>query len=368
MRSTLLPILGGLALAAGAGAAFLGAAGGGDGVSLRLETVVSGLEAPVEVARAPGEPDRLYVVEQPGRIRIVEDGVLRRRPFAVVARAHMGESEQGLLGLAFHPDYARNGRLYVHFTDEEGDTHLVEHRADRRGLRPGTARELLFVDQPYENHNGGKLAFGPDGRLHLALGDGGSAFDPKGRAQDPATLHGKLLAFDVEANRPRPEILAYGLRNPWRFSFDRATGDLWVADVGQHRVEEVNVVRAGERRLLDFGWDVYEGRRPVERKRRSPEGLLTWPVATYGHDQGCSITGGVVYRGRALPELRGRYLFGDYCSGTIWSLRWNGGPGEAPIRPEGVELPRVVAFAEDGNGEVLLASQDGRVYRLVRGG
>jgi glucose/arabinose dehydrogenase len=356
-------------VAAGAGTTLVGGppdAIGGPRAPYALEVVVAGFRSPVEVAAAPGEPKRLYVVEQPGWIRVVEGGRVRAEPFADLRDLVKSGGEQGLLGLAFHPRYAENRRLYVNLTDVWGDTRVLEFRSDGRRLLRRTRREILFADQPYLNHNGGKIAFGRDGRLYVALGDGGSAFDPEERAQNPRSLMGKLIRVDVDGRRPRHEVIGYGLRNPWRFSFDRATGDLYIGDVGQNRYEEVNAVRRGERRLLDFGWDVYEGRQRIAGPRRNPRGRLTWPIATYTHDPECSITGGVVYRGEDLPELRGRYLFGDTCSGAIWTLRWDGRRPRVPIRRESVRLPLVVAFGEDARGEILLATHSGELYRLVR--
>ncbi|HEX2111157.1 MAG TPA: PQQ-dependent sugar dehydrogenase [Gaiellaceae bacterium] len=344
--------------------------------ALALVRVAEGLETPVDVVAAPGERDRLYVVEQPGRVRILENGVLRRAPFLDVTGLVSTGGEQGLLGLEFHPDYPRTRRFVVHYTDTSGDTRIVEYRSDGRRALPRTARPLLFVEQPYENHNGGQIAFGSDGLLYAALGDGGSAFDPEGRAQNPGSLLGKLVRLDVDRRRPRPRVVAYGLRNPWRFAFDRATGDAYVADVGQDEWEEVNVIPAGTSVLLNFGWDVYEGRERIDAKSPRPTGALAWPIAAYRHGadlatvgQGgeCSIIGGVVYRGSALRRLAGRYLYGDYCSGVVWSLRWRRGETAGEVRRETVELPGLTTFGEDADGEVYLASQAGDVYRLADG-
>lgn len=335
---------------------------GGEGASVRLVEVVGGLESPTYVTAAPGEPGRLYVVEQPGRIRVVEDGALAEAPFLDIGDEVRSGGEQGLLSVAFHPDYASNGLFYVDYTDRDGDTRLVEFRADGSGP-PVRTRELFFAEQPYPNHNGGQLEFAPDGRLLVGMGDGGKAGDPGDRAQDLASPLGKLLAFDTDAAAPEPELVAYGLRNPWRFSFDRSTGELWIADVGQDRWEEVNVLPAGLTGLVNFGWDVREGFEGYEDKPLNDAGRLVDPVAVYDHTEGCSITGGYVYRGSELPGLEGRYLYGDYCSGSIWSLALSP-DGDADVRREPITLPGLTSFGEDEAGRLYLASADGAVYRL----
>jgi len=328
----------------------------------RLELVVGGLSSPVDVAAAPGDRVSLYVAEQTGRVRVVRGGVVRREPFLDLSRRVRANGEQGLLGLAFHPGYAENRRLYVHYSDRRGDTRVVEFRSDGERVLPGSERELLHVEQPYENHNGGGLAFGPDGLLYLGLGDGGSAFDPEGRAQDPRSLLGKLLRVDVERAGPRWQTVALGLRNPWRFAF-AASGDLYVADVGQDAWEEINVLPAGERGLVNFGWDLYEGPLRVEEGEPTA-GRLAGPIAAYPHGDECSVTGGRVYRGQLVPSLRGRYLYGDYCTGRIWSLRWTGGE-EAEVREEPLSLPTLTAFGEGPDRELYLAAQSGALYRLT---
>ena len=324
------------------------------GYAVRLDLVVGGLQSPVDVVAAPGEPDALYVAEQVGTVRVVRNGRLVKRPFLDLTDKVLASGEQGLLGLAFHPEYERNGRVYVHYSDLEGDTRVVEYTH-------GVPRELLAVDQPYENHKGGQIAFGPDGRLYVGLGDGGSAFDPERRSQDPGSLLGKLLALDVDTGGA-PEIVAYGLRNPWRFAFDEH-GNVFIGDVGQDKWEEVNVLPAGERNV-NFGWDVYEGRDRLNDLEPSGDGRLAGPIAAYPHGDECSITGGRVYRGDAIPELRGRFLYGDFCSGRIWSLAWDGGEG-ADVRPEGIALPALTAFGEGPDRELYLGSQAGALYRLT---
>ena len=333
-------------------------------VRIRLVRVASGFDFPVHVTAPRSEPGRLYVVEQVGRIRVVANGRVRAQPFLDIRNLVQSGGEQGLLSMAFHPGYARNRRFYVNYTDNRGDTRVVEYRSNGSRAIPRSARQVLFVDQPYSNHNGGQLAFGPDGRLYVGMGDGGSGGDPENRAQNLTTLLGKLVRINVNARNPRPEIAAYGLRNPWRFSFDRATGDLYIADVGQNRFEEVNFTRRRSPGLEDYGWDVYEGRAPFESKRRNPAGRLVFPIAVYDLGNRCSVAGGFVYRGRQAPLLRGRYFYGDYCSGEIWSLRVRNGRATT-LRRESFRLARLTSFGEDARGELYLVSHDGALYRLA---
>lgn len=360
----------GVGLLAAAAGVLLGtsqpAVGEATAPSVRLELVAGGLESPVDLGAAPGDAHRLYVAEQTGRIRVLRDGHAEREPFLDLRDEVLAGGEQGLLGFAFHPAYERNRRFYVHYTDRAGDTRVVEYRSNGDRALPGTRRVVLAVEQPYENHNGGQIAFGRDGRLYVGLGDGGSAFDPGDRAQDLSSFLGKLLRLDVDRAGRRPEIVAYGLRNPWRFSFDDE-GNLFVADVGQDRWEEVNVVPAGERRLLNFGWDVFEGREWIAYRPPKGTGRLAWPIAVHENEGECSsLTGGRVYGGRELPSLRGRYVYGDYCLGAVRSLRWRGGES-AEVRREPVTLPSVTAFGEGPDGELYLASHRGTIHRLGPG-
>jgi glucose/arabinose dehydrogenase len=333
---------------------------------LRLVEVASGLESPTHVASTLSEPNRLYVVEQAGRIRVLENGRLRPEPFLDITDQVVSGGEQGLLSVAFHPEYERNGRLYVNYTNLDGDTRVVEYRAneERTAVVEETARELLAVDQPFSNHNGGQLAFGPDGLLYVGMGDGGAGGDPDNRAQDLADRLGKLLRRDVDGGGADWEIAAYGLRNPWRFSFDRERGDLYLADVGQNAQEEVNYVPWPPGALVNFGWDVFEGRLPFEGKEPNSAGRLVGPVAVYGREEGCSVTGGFVYRGEEMPGLRGRYFYGDYCSGFVWSFRIRGGTARAHRR-EPFTVESLSSFGEDAAGEVYLASLEGTIYRLT---
>ena len=333
---------------------------------LSLARVASGFDSPLHVAAPAGEPNRLYVVEQTGRIVVVENGRRRAEPFLDIRNRVQAGGEQGLLSVAFHPRYARNRRFYVDYTDVNGDTRVVEYRSDGTRARPATARQLLFVDQPYANHNGGQLAFGRDGALYVGMGDGGSGGDPENRAQNPRTLLGKLVRINVDRPAQR-KIAALGLRNPWRFSFDRANGDLYIGDVGQNSWEEVDYLP--RRRLgttINYGWDFYEGRARFEPKTLGP-GSLVQPVSVYanGPRGSCSVTGGFVYRGRNVPAARGRYFYGDYCSGLVWSFRITGGKARG-LRREPFRLPGLSSFGEDARGEIYLVGHGGTIYRLAR--
>jgi len=344
-------------------------------VRIRLERIAV-LDQPVAMAVRAGDP-ALYVAEKPGRVVALAPG---REPSVLLdltGRVSTG-SEQGLLGLAFPPD----GRyLYVDLTDPAGDTRVLEYRLTRDGIDPASEREVLRVDQPYANHNGGQLAFGPDGHLYIGLGDGGSAGDPEGRAQSLTTLLGKILRisprpvggrpYGVPSDNPfvdtpgaRPEIWAYGLRNPWRFSFDRATGELWIGDVGQSAWEEVDVL-APDQGGANLGWDLLEGSHPFEGSAEGTRTVL--PVYEYPHDGAvCAVTGGFVYRGEAVPALQGAYVFGDFCTGALQALAPR--PGRAPAHRElGPVVPSLASFGEDAAGELYALSLEGAVYRLVPG-
>jgi len=357
--------------------------GGGDG-GVTLERVASGLSFPVHVA-APRGDARLFIVEKTGRVKILRDGSVLGTPFLDLSGQVSGGSEQGLLSIAFHPDFASNGRFYVDYTDRAGDTQIVELRVsgDRDRADPATARTILSIPQPFSNHNGGLVAFGPDGKLYIGMGDGGSGGDPEENAQNLGSLLGKLLRIDVDAGQPyavppdnpfvdragaRGEIWAYGLRNPWRFAFDRQGGDLYVADVGQNRFEEVHAVR-GAGRGLNYGWDIMEGRECFEPSEGCDRTGLTLPVLTYDHGDGCSISGGHVYRGEAIPEIRGHYFYSDYCSGFVRSLRFdgNGATDErrwTELEPTGGDS-QVTSFGEDAAGELYLMTAGGSVYKIV---
>jgi glucose/arabinose dehydrogenase len=325
--------------------------------------VVSNLASPVGLAAPRSEPGRLYVVEQGGTIRVVVKGKLRAAPFLDIRGLVRAGGEQGLLGLAFHPRYAANKRFYVNYTDRNGHTNVVEYRSNGTRALPGTARRVFFVRQPYSNHNGGGVAFGPDGKLYVGTGDGGSGGDPENRAQSLRSLLGKMIRIDVDRRGAKPQIVALGLRNPWRYSFDRLTGDLTIADVGQSALEEVNHTPRGTTGLLNYGWDVYEGRAKFEDKPLGP-GTLRQPVLQYGRGDGCSVTGGVVYRGRGAKAAYGRYFYGDYCTGNIWSAKLSGA-GATGLRKERFRIANVTSFGEDAAGELFAVSHGGTLYRLT---
>ncbi|MGH3028162.1 MAG: PQQ-dependent sugar dehydrogenase, partial [Gaiellaceae bacterium] len=260
-------------------------------------------------------------------------------------------------------EYETNRLFYVNFTGPQGDTRVREYRAD--GPQPVATRVVLIVSQPYENHNGGQLVFGPDGLLYVGMGDGGSGGDPENRAQELSSRLGKLLRLDVDTPGADWEMVGLGLRNPWRFSFDRATGDLWIGDVGQNAIEEVDFVAADQvGEVHNFGWDVFEGSAPFEDKPLTPTGAVVDPITEYTHDDGCSITGGFVYRGAAVRrQAWGRYFFGDYCSGKIWSIAREG--RRVSRRGHPFEVANLTSFAEDSQGELYILSAGGTIFRLV---
>jgi glucose/arabinose dehydrogenase len=329
---------------------------------LQLKQVATGLDAPVDVTSTPSEPDRLYIVEQPGRIRTIDDGKLSPQFFLDVSGDVQAGGEQGLLSVAFHPHYESNRLFYVDYTDLNGDTRVVEYEAGDDGAPPRRKRELLFVEQPYANHNGGQLAFGPDGRLYVGMGDGGGGGDPEERAQNLGERLGKLLSLDVDDPGSDWRIEGYGLRNPWRFSFDPETGDLWIGDVGQGAWEEIDVTRQDSPGFENYGWDAFEGTHRFEDEEPNSKGRLVMPIAEYSHDHGCSVTGGFVYRGSAIPAARGRYFYGDYCSGNVWSLELR--QGEARVTRHRIQVPALSSFGEDAAGELYLVSIEGKVFRL----
>jgi glucose/arabinose dehydrogenase len=331
---------------------------------LSIQPYASGLGALTGISSTPAEPKRLYAVEQVGRIKYLVNGRVRGTFIDLRDRITSG-GEQGLLSVAFHPNYARNHRFYVNYTDKQGNTRVVEFRSrNGRGLK-STARQLLFVRQPYANHNGGELQFDRNGLLYVGMGDGGAAGDPGNRAQNPGERLGKLLRINPLKRGARWQMVALGLRNPWRFSFDRANGDLYIGDVGQGNWEEIDyrpVASIG--RLANYGWHVFEGRARYSNSALGP-GQLVSPVNVYSHaDNNCSVTGGYVYRGRAVAAAAGRYFFGDYCSGIIWSLRIENGSA-VDVRREPFRVEQLTSFGEDVAGELYLATGAGRIYKLA---
>ena len=331
---------------------------------LSLRPFARGLQPLTAIASTPAEPNRLYAVEQVGRIKYLINGRVRGTFLDLRDRVVSG-GEQGLLGLAFSPNYERNHRFYVNYTDKQGNTRVVEFRSrNGRGLK-STARQLLFVRQPYANHNGGELEFDRAGNLYVGMGDGGSAGDPQNRAQNPAQRLGKLLRSNPLARRPRWQLVALGLRNPWRFSFDRANGDLYIGDVGQGNWEEIDYRAAADiGRLANYGWSVYEGRARFTQRSLGP-GELVGPVYVYSHaDNNCSVTGGYVYRGSAVPAAVGRYFFGDYCSGIVWSLKIDGGRA-TDVRREPFHVGSLTTFGEDVRGELYFGTGEGRIFKLA---
>jgi glucose/arabinose dehydrogenase len=365
---------------------------------LTVELVADGFERPVEAVSPPGDRERLFVVEQyTGLIRIVRlaDGSIDDTPFLDLGSLiSSGGNEQGLLGLAFHPDHATNGRFIVNYTDTTGDTVVAMYGTSDDPDRgdADSAVVLKHIAQPESNHNGGCVRFGPDGMLYIGMGDGGGAFDlhgPDGNAQNRRTLLGKILRIDVDAPAPHvppdnpfvgeedvePEIWATGLRNPWRFSFDRTTGDLYIADVGQGEREEVNFAPAASAGGENYGWRCLEGNRCTGFSGCDCEAdALTGPVFEYDHNSGCSVTGGSVYRGEAIPALRGQYFLADYCSAMIWSLKVENGASTdltdrtAELAPGGGrDIKAVSSFGEDDAGEIyILDHEDGELFRIVR--
>ena len=352
-------------------------------VDLALQEVARGFSAPLLVTNAGDGTRRLFVVERDGHVYVIRNGTKRARPFLDISDRTLSGGEQGLLGLAFHPDFEQNRLLYVNHTGRAGNTVIARYKADeeRPGrVNPDSRRVILRIKQPFANHNGGALALGPDGFLYVATGDGGSGGDPQNNGQRLDTLLGKILRIDVPrrsrgrlygippgnpfaGTEGRDEIWAYGLRNPWRFGFNPVAGDIWIADVGQDVQEEVNRQPPGAPGL-NYGWNVMEGTGCYPRDSEcSPDGL-TLPLATYGHGGNCSVTGGHVYRGDDYPGLVGLYFFGDYCSGRIWSVAAAG-----PSSQEPVELldtnHSISSFGESEDGELYMTDLGGTLLRVV---
>ena len=350
-------------LAALAAVAALNAPGGSERRQLRFVRVVGGLSEPVHVSAPRNEKNNVYVVEKPGRIRVIVGGRLRARPFLDITRLVTNGGEQGLLSVAFSPRYGSNHRFYVDYTDRNGDARIVEYRARGLARSPVKVRQIFFQRDPYENHNGGQLAFGPDGYLYAGTGDGGSGGDPQNRAQNLRSTFGKLLRFNVKKRHPAPVIVGYGLRNPWRFSFDRVTGDLYIGDVGQDSWEELDFTPRRSPGLENYGWRVFEGKSRYTNETPNPAGHLVVPYLVLPNPPNCSVIGGFVYRGKAVPAAVGRYFFSDNCASRVRSVASGGG---TEARDEPFTLPGLASFGEDARGELYLASvQSGDVYRLA---
>ncbi len=347
----------------------------GDDASLALETVVEGLDAPLFLTAPDGDP-RLFVVEQGGRIRIVRDGQLVADAWLDLSGTVSTGGERGLLGLAFSRDFSTSGRFFVNYTNAGGDTRVVRYVAPDPSAdvaAPVETTTILSVEQPFANHNGGMLAFGPDGHLYVAMGDGGGGGDPLGAGQDPTTVLGSILRI-TEAGEAAPgnpfigaagddRIWAWGLRNPWRFAFDPPSGTLWIADVGQSDREEVNAVDA-TRAGVNYGWNVAEGTLCFGASTCDTSGFEP-PALEYGHGEGCSITGGYVYRGSDVPGAVGRYFFADFCTGFVRSFRLDDGRATDLLEHDLGPLGQVTSFGVDADGELYVIERSGRVSRIV---
>jgi glucose/arabinose dehydrogenase len=364
-------------------------AGAAPAQEIALDLFLSGLDNPVAITHAGDGTGRLFITLQGGLILVHDGAGLRDEPFLDIRTLVSCCGEQGLLSVAFHPRHAENGVFYVNYTDDTGATVVARYTVfpgDPDRADPGSAAVLLTVPQPFTNHNGGQLQFGPDGYLYIGMGDGGSGGDPLDNAQRLTTLLGKMLRIDVDGGVPyaippdnpfrgsppaRPEIWASGLRNPWRFGFDRATGDLFIGDVGQGAWEEIDYQPAGSPGGENYGWRLMEGAHCFNPSSGCNPGTLTLPILEYGHALGCSVTGGYRYRGAGIPAIQGQYLFSDWCSGRIWGASPDGG-GTWRARELLASGRNVVAFGEDGAGELYLAHRPvggpGAIYRIVAGG
>ena len=366
--------------------------------SLRLEEVADGLLQPLYATAAPGQPDLLYVLEKAGRIRLIDlkKSEILEPPFLDIREQVSTHSERGLLGLAFPDDYPKTGIFYIHYNDVDGTTVLARMARSESNVKqadPASEEKLLTVKQPWANHDGGQLCFGPDGMLYLGLGDGGAANDPNNAGQDGNSLLGKILRLEVSSKantayripKDNPfvgdenfcdEIWCYGLRNPWRFSFDRKTGDLWIGDVGQNKWEEIDFAAVGTAAGLNFGWRVREAAHDFNTDDPRPENMVD-PIHEYaqgGPRNARSVTGGYVYRGKAVPTLESWYVFGDYVSGQVWAIQQQAGQRTAYVDlskyldKQGVGyVPGLASFGEDAAGELyLLSLSGGEIYRLVK--
>ena len=381
LRASLLLALGSLVCASPKDDALDSPAGKtGNAVTLAVEQVASGLDQPVYLTAPEGDP-RLFIVEQPGRIRIVENGKVLRAPFLDIAGKVRSGGEQGLLSVAFHPLYRSNGFLFVNYTDRKGDTRIERYTvsADKNAADAGSAKLILSIDQRYSNHQGGLNLFGPDGMLYIGMGDGGSQGDPHGNGQNPNSLLAKLLRINVDRGDPytipaanpyakgggRGEIWAIGLRNPWRFAFDRVSGLLYIADVGGSRFEEIDVVPASTAGI-NYGWNIMEGP-SCNRSLGCNQPRLQSPALSYPHKSSvCSVIGGFVYRGEKIPEIQGQYFYSDYCDSWLRSFAYaDGKVTDQHEWPVG-KLGSVTSFGEDSQGELYITTSSGRIYRIIK--
>lgn len=352
--------------------------------AIRLESIATGLSEPIGLFHAGDGSGRLFIIEQAGTIRTLQNGTVGQTPFLDIRDRVSAGGERGLLGLAFHPKFEENGRLFVNYTSPTGGLHTVisEFKAGGGVADPGSERILLTIPQPFSNHNGGNIVFGPDGFLYIGMGDGGSGNDPQNNAQNLGTLLGKMLRIDVDqkaggkeyaippdnpfVNAPgaAPEIWAYGLRNPWRFSFDRQTGLLYAGDVGQNAREEIHVIRKGG----NNGWNPMEGTicTPGVNNGNCDKSLYDLPILDYPRSEGTTIVGGYVYRGSAISNLPGAYLYGDFGSGRLWMLRY----GANAVSDQRLLLEtgkNISSFGEDEQGELYITVYDGEIFKIVPG-
>jgi glucose/arabinose dehydrogenase len=347
---------------------------------LKLELVTKDTTEATAMVAAPEPAGRIFIVEKRGPIRILRGKKFDAKPFydltGKVSLWTKPNGEQGLLGLAFHPQFQKNGKLYINYTDLKGTTQVVELTVDKKDPNradPASARTVMSVEQPWDNHNGGDVQFGPDGKLYVLLGDGGKADDPLGSGQNPKTPLSKIWRIDVDAPKAAPEMLGKGMRNPWRYSFDRKTGDLYIADVGQNVWEYVHVIPAAKvsKPGHNLGWNIVEGRDCFKKETCDKSGITSTPVVQYSHSEGCSITGGHVYRGKALPELDGHYFYGDYCTAILRSFKLKDGKAgehfdwKAALDPES-QLAKIASFGQDHDGELYVVTHEGPIFKLVR--
>jgi glucose/arabinose dehydrogenase len=354
-------------------------------VAIKAELVASGLSGPVDIAHAGDGSGRLFIVLQSGRIVIFDGAQILSSPFLDITSLVLSGGERGLLGLAFHPNYVANGLFYVSYTDTGGASVIARYSVslDPKLADPTSGVILLTIPQPFSNHNGGQLHFGPDGYLYIGIGDGGSGGDPQNNGQDLGTLLGKILRIDVDNGVPydippdnpfvsdgsaRDEIWSYGLRNPWRFSFDRLTGDMFIGDVGQSSWEEVNFQPSTSTGGENYGWRLMEGNSCFNPATNCNNGTLTLPILVYSHSVGCSVTGGYRYRGSKNPDLHGIYLYGDYCTGLIWGVQEDGlGGWNTSLLLDTNFL--ISTFGEDESGEIYfahLSATNGAIYHVVQ--